>query len=153
MVLGFAFQNHQFQLLHLSWPQWGQPTCGYNSMPTPSTVTGPSLPERWNTARQVGAGMTGSQWTPRVIRLGTWTRIQSMRSACSSPGQGRVALDLLGQPSEQEPSVLVSVGSGTVVIVFVGVDLQHWSSSGALTLPQLWKRSEQEQIIPFAWTQ
>lgn len=129
MVLGFTFQNHQFQLLHLSWPQWGQPTCGYNSMPTPSMGMGPSLPERWNTARQVGAGMTGSQWTPRVIRLGTWTQIQSTRSACSSPGQGRVALDLLGQPSEREPSVLVSVGSGTVVIVFMGVDLQHCCSS------------------------
>lgn len=124
MVLGFAFQNPLFRLPHLSWPQWGRPTCGYNSMPTPSMGTGPLLPERWNTARQVGAGMTGSPWIPRVTRLGTSTQTPSMRSVCSSPGRGKVALDPLGQHSEQEQSVPVSVGNlGLVVIVFLGLDL------------------------------
>lgn len=131
MALVFAFQSHLFPLLHLSWLLWGQLTCGYNSMPTPSMGTDLLSPERWNTARPVGAGMTGSQWIPQVIRLGTSTQIQSMRSVCSSPGQGRVALDLLGQRSEQEQSVLVSVGNLELFsIVFLGVDMQHWCLSG-----------------------
>lgn len=95
-------------------------------MPTPSMGTGPLLPERWNTARQVGAGMTGSRWIPRVTRLGTWTRIRSMRSACCSPDRGRVALALPGQLSGQEQSVPVSTGAlGLVVTAFLGVDLQR----------------------------
>lgn len=63
--------------------------------------------------------MTVNQWIQQVTRLATSTRIQSMRSVCSSPGQGRVALDLLGQHSEQEQSVQVSVGTlGLVTLCF-----------------------------------
>lgn len=118
----FAFQNHLSPLPHLSLPPWGRPTCGYSSMPTPSMGTGPLSPERWSIARQVGAGMTGSRWIPQVIKLGTSTRIQSMRSACSSPGRERVALGPPDQLSGREPSVPVS-----------GADLRPHLSFCALT--------------------
>ena len=73
---------------------------------------------------------------------------------CSSPGQGRVALDLLGQHSEREQSVPVSVGDlGLLVIVSLGVDLRTGVHQVANTLPQLWQHPVQEQFIPFACEQ
>lgn len=105
------FQNHLFPLLHRNLPLSEQPTCGYSSMPTPSMGMGPLWLVRSNTAQPVGAGMIGSQWTPQVTKLATLTQTQSMKSVCFSPDQGRVALDLLGQPWEQEPSVPVSTRS------------------------------------------
>lgn len=115
----FAFQSPLSPSRPLSWPPWGPPTCGSNSTPTPSMAMGPSWPGRWNTVPPAGAGATGSQWTPRATRSGISTRTQSMRSACFSPGQGRVAPVLPGPLSEPEPSVLVSPGVlGPLVSVF-----------------------------------
>lgn len=103
-----CLQNHLFPLLRHSLPLLEQPTCGYSSMPTPSMGMDPLWPVRSSTAQPVVAGMIGSQWIPRVTKLGTWTQTRNMRSVCFSPDQGRAALDLLGQLWEQEPSVPVS---------------------------------------------
>lgn len=110
MVLWFAFQNLLSPSPPLSWPLWGPPTCGYSSTPTPSTGMGPLWRGRWNTALPVGAGMTGSRWTPQTTRSGTWTRTPSTRSACSSPGRARAAPGLPALRSGPGPSVLVSLG-------------------------------------------
>lgn len=103
-----CFQSRLFPSPHLSLPLLEQPICGYSSTPTPSMGMDPLWPARLSTAQPVGAGMIGSQWIPRVTRLGTLTQIQSMRLVCFSPDQEKAALDLLGQLWEQEQNVPVS---------------------------------------------
>lgn len=136
MALWFTFQSPLFPSRPLSWPLWGPPTCGYNSTPTPSMGTGPLWPGRWNTARPVGAGATGSRWTPQATRSGIWTPTRSMRSVCSSPGPGRAAPAPLGPPSGPGPSVPVSLGTlGPLVHVWWGLTCSL--SAGGSHFPQL----------------
>ena len=124
MALWFAFQSPLSPSHPLSWPPWGPPTCGYNSTRTPSMGTGPLWPGRWNTAQPVGAGVTGSQWTPRATKLGIWTPTRSMRSVCSSPGPGRAAPAPLGPPRTRTKCAGESGDPGAACPFLMGSDLQ-----------------------------